>query len=114
MYVALAHDWQTNKVKNWLLAILRFSLTLEPQDEAAVMAMDEIDRLGFVGKTPGFSFFLRTSAEVCNAIKDVNYPGRTGILRSHFAKIDEHHRRQTLFAACRLGAGRPVEVDRAA
>lgn len=38
MDAATANDWQTRKVKNWLLAVLRFSLTLEGEDRADVMA----------------------------------------------------------------------------
>jgi hypothetical protein len=103
MDVATAHDWQARKVKNWLLAILRFSLTLESEDEVVVMAMaDEIDRLGFVSKRPNFSFFGRASTELCNAIKDVEYPGRKEILRSHLARVDEHRLRRAFCAAVDL------------
>jgi hypothetical protein len=103
MDVATAHDWQARKVKNWLLAILRFSLTLESRDRAAVMAMaDEIDRLGFVNKRPDSSFFLRTSTELCDAIKDVEYPGRNEVLRSHLVRIDERGLRRAFSAAVGL------------
>src|SRR4249919_3488279 len=103
MDVATAHDWQARKVKNWLLAILRFSLTLESRDGAAVMPMaDEIDRLGFVNKRPDFSFFLRTSTELCDAIKDVEYPGRNEVLRSHLVRIDERGLSRAFSAAVGL------------
>jgi hypothetical protein len=103
MDVATPHDWQARKVKNWLLAISRFSLTLGSGDELAVMAMaDEIDRLGFIGKRPSFSFFQRTSIELCNAIKDGEYLCRKLILRSHLARIDEHRLRRAFCAAAGL------------
>jgi hypothetical protein len=103
MDVATPHDWQARKVKNWLLAISRFSLTLGSGHELAVMAMaDEIGRLGFIGKRPSFSFFQRTSIELCNAIKDGEYLGRKQILRSHLARIDEHRLLRAFCAAVRL------------
>src|SRR5664279_3233098 len=57
-------------VRAWQLAILRFAVTLDNADRLAVMAIaTEIDRLGprHDGK-PHFSFFRRTSAELCAAI----------------------------------------------
>jgi hypothetical protein len=69
--------WHDRKIRNWLLAILRFSLTLDSQDSADVLAMaDEIDRLGFTSLKPEFSFFLRTSMELCDAIRDLACEGR--------------------------------------
>ena len=100
MKVATAHDRHGRTVRNWLLFVLRFAITLDPEDNAAVLAMaDEIDRLGFVSKRPDFSFFLRTSTELCNAIKDEGYLGRNEILRRHLAKIDEHRLRRAFSAA---------------
>jgi hypothetical protein len=88
MDVATPHDWQARKVKNWLLAILRFSLTLGSEDELAVRAM--------------VSFSQRTSNELCNAIKDGENLGRKQVLRSHLARIDEHRLRRAFCAAVGL------------
>jgi hypothetical protein len=89
-----------HKVNDWLLGILRFSVTLDAKDEAAVMARAvEIDRLGFVTQRPGFSFFARTSAELCNAIADIEYPGRREILSRHLRRIDNRRLRQAFSAA---------------
>jgi hypothetical protein len=87
------------RVRNWLLALLRFSVTLEPADQAAVMAIaDEMDRLGFVSKKPEFSFFLRTTTDVCNAIADWEKSGRNDILRLHLARIDDRRLRRAFLA----------------
>jgi len=103
MKVATTHDRPAQMVRNWLLAVSRFALTVDPEDNAAVLATaDEIDRLGFVSKRPDFSFFLRTSTELCNAIKDEGYPGRKDILRRHLTRIDEHRLRRAFFAAVGL------------
>ncbi len=49
-------------------------------NEAAVMAMaDEMDR--FVAKKPGFSLFLRTTTDVCNAVADAEIRSCASTLR---------------------------------
>ena len=103
MDMATTRDWQTHRVDDWLLAILRFSLTLQAKDKAAVQAMaDELDRLGFVARRPEFSFFLRTSTELCNAIADLSYPERNAVLRRHLARIEDPRLRVAFSAATEL------------
>lgn len=117
MKAATAHDWQARKVNNWLLAVLRFSLTLEPEDRAHVLAMaDEIDRLQFVADQPKFSFFLRTSVELCNAVADLEYPGRNEVLHRHITRIDNPRLRRAFSAAVALerrDAPKPIMPFRA-
>jgi hypothetical protein len=92
-------DLQRRKIRNWLLALLRFSVTLDPGDRAAVMAIaDEMDRLGFVVKKPGFSFFLRTTTDVCNAVADWEHAGRNQSLHEHLARIDDPRLRRAFVA----------------
>jgi hypothetical protein len=68
--------------------------------EAAVMAMaDEMD--GFVAKEPGFSLFLRTTTDVCNAFADWEQAGRNQILREHLARIDDPRLRRAFLAVSR-------------
>jgi hypothetical protein len=59
---------------------------------------DEIDRLGFVSKKPEFSFFLRTTTDVCNAVADREKSGRKDILRQHLARIDDRRLRRAFLA----------------
>jgi hypothetical protein len=100
MDAATAYDWQTRRVKNWLLAVLRFSVTFEGEDRSDVMARaDDIDRLGFVARKPEFSFFLRTSIELCDAIENLAYAGRHEVLRRHLARIDDPRLRRAFSAA---------------
>ena len=41
-----AHEWRTKKVRDWLLAILRFAVTLEQTDRTSVLAMaEEMDHM---------------------------------------------------------------------
>ena len=63
------------------------------------MAMaDEMDRLGFLAKKPEFSFFLRTTTEVCNAVADWEHAGRNQILREHLARVDDPRLRRAFLA----------------
>jgi len=74
----LGMEWHARTLRAWQLAILRFAVTWDNADRLAVMAIaNEIDRLGLQhnGKA-AFSFFRRTSAELCAAIL-MNLPSRS-------------------------------------
>ena len=92
-------EWNARTLRAWQLAILRFAVTLDNADRLAVMAIaNEIDRLGVQhdGK-PDFSFFRRSSAELCAAILRPNELTPT-VLRQYLARIDDD-RLKRVFAA---------------
>jgi hypothetical protein len=90
-------EWRAKTLRAWQLAILRFAVTLDNADRLAVLAIaGEIDRLGHDSK-PDFSFFRRTSAELCAAIVTPNELSPT-VLRQYLARIDDH-RLKHVFAA---------------
>lgn len=102
------NEWNAKTLRAWQLAILRFAVTLDNADRLAIMAIaSEIDRLApqHDGK-PDFSFFRRTSAELCAAILQPNELTST-ILRQYLARIDDD-RLKHVFAAT-IEAGRPKE-----
>ena len=105
----------TNDARDWLLAILRFAVTLERNDRANVMAMArELDRTGPGEVATTFAFFARTSFEFCNAIADSNDPNRIAVLRRNLARIDDHRLKNALEAAIELEpaamrAARPIK-----
>ena len=87
-------------VRDWLLAILRFAVTLEQADRTVVLAMaKDIDRSGLRGASTAFGFFARTSAELCDAIAERNDPRRLTILRRHLPRIEDRRIRRALEAA---------------
>jgi hypothetical protein len=93
------NEWYAKILRGWQLAILRFAVTLDNADRLAVLAIaSEIDRLGprHDGK-PDFSFFRRTSAELCAAILRPNDLTPT-LLRQYLARIDDD-RLKRVFAA---------------
>ena len=93
----------TKKAKDWLLAILRFAITLERNDRAAVLAMArELDRPGIGEAMTTFAFLTRTSFEFCNAIANKNDPNRGVVVRRQLARIEDLPLRRALEAAIDL------------
>jgi hypothetical protein len=92
-------EWRAKTLRAWQLAILRFAVTLDNADRLAVIAIaGEIDRLGPQHDSkPDFSFFRRTSAELCAAILTPNELTPT-VLRQYLARIDDDRLKQ-VFAA---------------
>ena len=100
---------RAGRVQGWLLLLLRFAITRDPQDEAAALAMaDEIDALGLRWRPSAPSFFRRTSAEVCWAITAPDGPKRAGVLKSHVARIDQPPLRRAFQAAVELEQEMPA------
>ena len=104
MYDGLERNgWQANKIRDWLLAIVRFAITLEQADRQTVLDIAlEMDGLGFLPGRSSFSYFLRTSTDVCRAIADRDDPDRTAILRRHVGAIDDRRLRQVTASAIDL------------
>jgi hypothetical protein len=105
-------EWRARTLRAWQLAILRFAVTLDNADRLAVMAIaGEIDRLGrqHEGK-PDFSFFRRTSAELCVAIRQPNELTPT-VLRQYLARIDDDRLKHVFAATIEAGAPTPVPVS---
>lgn len=97
---ATQSEWQSARIKNWLLAILRFAVTREDVDRICVLdAARELDRQGPDDGNPSFSFFVRTSAEICTAIVSDDDAARQAVLIRHFNAIDDQRLRDALKAA---------------
>ena len=99
-----APEWLTRAIREWLLAILRFAITLEPADRAKVLVIArEMDQLGQDSAATAFAFFTRTSFEFCNAIADKGNPSRGVILRRQLLRIGDTRLRSAIEAAIDLG-----------
>jgi len=104
MNVIASKERLTQKARDWLLAILRFAVTLAPADRAAVLKLaHELDRPGTDSTSANFTFFTRTSFDFCNAICDKNNPERMTILRRNISRIDDARLKRALEAAVDLG-----------
>jgi hypothetical protein len=98
-----SQDWRASRIREWLLLLLRFAITCDPKDQAAVFAMaDEIDALGQQWRPSAPSFFRRTSGEVCKAITARDDPKRASILKRHIARIDDPRLRRAFQAVIGL------------
>ena len=90
-------------LRDWLLLLLRFAITRLPADEATVLARaDELDRVGQCHSCFVPTFFHRTTVDVCEAIRVDGMPGRDGILKRLFARIDNPHLKRAFEAAVGL------------
>lgn len=109
-------EWRAKTLRAWQLAILRFAVTLDNADRLAVMAIaGEIDRLGHDSK-PDFSFFRRTSAELCAAILTPTELTLT-VLRHYLARIDDDRLKHVFAATIKAdqpklpSIGKPLKRD---
>lgn len=95
----------TKKVMDWLLALLRYAVTLHDADKSAVLLIaEEIDKFGSRAEDrSAFKFFRRTSTELCSAILDEQNLMRSAILRLHLKRIDDWRLRRAFEAAIESG-----------
>ncbi len=98
-------EWRERKVHDWLIAIVRFAVTLEEADRKAVLARArEMDAPGCVQGRITFSYFVRTSTQVCDATADPASSDRDAILGRFVAAIGKRRLREVLVAAFALDA----------
>jgi hypothetical protein len=97
-----SNDWREQKIRDWLLLMLRFAVIRDPSDQSAVFAMaDELDALGVRWRPPAPRFFVTTAGEVCDAILGVG-ENANAVLRTHIARIDDPRIRGAFAAAVYL------------
>ena len=93
-------DWRAERIREWLLLLLRFAVTRDAKEEAVASAMaDEIDALGRRWRPLAPGFFRRTTDELCKALTAPDDPTRTTIVKKHLARIDDPRLRQAFAAA---------------
>jgi hypothetical protein len=91
---------ESHRIREWLLGILRFAVTLEQCDRAAVMCLAaEMDRLGASTIQSGFSYFTRTSTKLCDSIAAKHDFDKLAELCLHIEKIDDRRLRRALEGA---------------
>jgi hypothetical protein len=92
------------KVREWLLALLRFAITLEPADRSAVRSFAyEMDSSTLEPPRSSAGFFRRETAKICSAIVAVDGPKRISVLKGHIARIEHPRLRQAFAAAVEFG-----------
>ncbi|HEY1541733.1 MAG TPA: hypothetical protein VGG01_04945 [Xanthobacteraceae bacterium] len=96
-------EWRERKLHDWLLAVVRFAVTLEAVDRRAVLARAcELDALGSVRGHVTFSYFARTSTLVCGALVESAYPDRDATLHRFVDAISKRRLREVFVTALAL------------
>lgn len=104
-------DHNASKIREWLLALLRFAVTRQQSDHAiALAAADRLDSLGTQWWPAAPRFFTRTTDEVCAAIAATADGQDSIVLRRHLERIDDVRLRRAFQAA--LGLVDAREPDR--
>ncbi len=94
---------QSHRIREWLLRILRFAITQETVDRAAVLAAAEtMDRLGAMNGGRGFVFFARTSREICDLIAGKRGPDECARLGLLLRRIDDAPLKRALGAVLEM------------
>ncbi len=98
------HGWQNKTLRAWLLAVLRFAITLEEIDRiSCIAAATELDKSGSCGlKQPDFVFFRRSTHRLCGAIFDPQSRANVAILYEHIARIEDDRSLRAFAGAVKL------------
>lgn len=98
-------DWHRRMLRAWQLALLRFAVTLDHADRLHVMAIaNEIDRGGHQRDEQAFSFFRRTSGDLCSSLLHQNEAAAT-ILRRFLISIEDPRLKRAFVAALEIDPG---------
>jgi hypothetical protein len=98
--VVAAQDGAAKQVREWLLLLLRFAITQDPEDRLAVLLMaNGFDHLARQCRRSAPTYFRRSSREICDAITTLDDPRREAILDGHIAQIGHPGLRRAFQAA---------------
>lgn len=104
---ATPNELHSRKIKNWLMTLLRFAVTRDNTDRMSVLELArELDRRNAGDGDSSFSYFVRTSTGICNAIIADLDSARQATLVRFLNCIDDRRLRAALEAATDC---RPVE-----
>jgi len=97
------HAWQQGRLREWLLALLRFAVTRAPADRAAVLALaDELDALGSAWRSGRGHFFGRTTDQLCDAVLTSGSEPSKALLLRHRDRIEDVRLQRAFSAAVDL------------
>jgi hypothetical protein len=93
----------SHKIQQWLFAILRFAITLERTDRAVALAVAAKMDCGSGATTGGeFTFFVRTTVRLCDAMAAKDDAESIATLRAHLRNIEHQPLRRAFEAALEL------------
>jgi hypothetical protein len=86
------------RVREWLFLLLRFAITRDAIDGAAAETAAQPLDAAFQG-TPSFSYFTRTTCDICKAIAEPRNEHNALILQKFVTRIEDRRFRDA-FCAC--------------
>jgi hypothetical protein len=90
---------QDRRLSEWQMLLLRFAITRDPNDRSALIASaTELDSAA-TAESSSFTFFVRTSHQLCNAIERVPDATAATLLDQHARRIVAP-RLRAAFLAC--------------
>lgn len=99
------------KIREWLLALLRFAVTRQQSDHAIALTIaDKLDAAGGQWWPAAPRFFTRTTDEICAAIATLADGQDSIVLRRHIQRIEDPRLRRAFQAA--VGLVETREPDR--
>jgi len=105
MTITNSTGWEENKIREWLLALLRLAITREHPDQTTAIALAiELDLSGVRSGLLSPTFFQRTTCDVCQAILLSKEGEENQILRKHLTRIEDQRLRRAFQAAIGLPA----------
>lgn len=94
-------------IRAWLLALLRYAITLDDEDRLVALATaSEIDKSS-PRQSGDFRFFHRTSARLCEAVANP-VRGDTNVLRCHLDRIRDERLKRAFAAGLDLDQTKPA------
>ena len=110
MMITTSAGWEENKIREWLLALLRLAITREHPDQTTAIALAlELDSSVVRSGPRSSTFFQRTTCDVCEAILLSKAGQENQILRKHLTRIDDQRLRRAFQAA--VGLPESVQED---
>lgn len=94
---------ELKRIEDWLFAILRFAITRDETDRATIMAAAaSMDRPHGHFSRSDFSFFTRTSREICDSIAARERAAKLPILERYLCDVGNDRLRCALAAALKI------------
>jgi hypothetical protein len=91
---------ESHRIRDWLLEILRFAVTLEQCDRVAVMSLAAtMDRRGSCTTQSAFSYFTKTSTKLCDCIAATHDRDKLAELCFFIEKMDDLRLRRAIKGA---------------
>lgn len=95
------NDPNDRRIRAWLLALLRYAITLDDEDRLAALAAASAIDTSDPRRSGDFQFFHRTSARLCEAVANP-VRGNMDVVRCHLNRMSDERMKRAFAAALDL------------